>query len=264
MIKYNYHCHTQRCHHAFGSDEAFVQAAIGEGYRVLGFSDHIPFPYKTGYQSHIRMSMEELPDYLASIAHLKEKYAGEITLHTGFEAEWFPEYGDYLRGLFDQGVEYMILGQHYPISEEFSRQTTVLGKKDDGALRYADAVAEALQTGLFSYLAHPDLFMKYRPDLPIEEQFTPACERVTDTICQAALEAGVPLEFNLLGQLEGVGYPSNAFWEYARKWNNPVIFGVDAHSPAELTYRKNIRRGFERVEALGYTIWDRLPMDADR
>lgn len=256
-MKYNYHCHTARCGHAEGQDEAYVRAAIEGGFRVLGFSDHVPWPFASGYRSRIRMSMDELPDYLASVASLRDRYAGQITIHTGFECEWFPRYADHVHRLLDSGVEYLLLGQHFVDSEEETRAATAASREDDGALHYAESVVHALRTGLFAYLAHPDLYMKYRTDA----DFTPACERAADMICQAALETGTPLEFNLLGQLEGVGYPATAFWQYAAKWHNPVILGVDAHAPDHLLNTANIARGKERLSALGYTLLEKLPMD---
>lgn len=48
MQDFNYHSHTKRCGHAEGEDEAYVQEAIKNGYRYMGFSDHAP--YKTDMQ----------------------------------------------------------------------------------------------------------------------------------------------------------------------------------------------------------------------
>jgi histidinol-phosphatase (PHP family) len=49
MLK-NYHSHTARCGHAWGTDEEFVNAAIDAGFSVLGFSEHTPWPFEDGYQ----------------------------------------------------------------------------------------------------------------------------------------------------------------------------------------------------------------------
>ena len=38
----NYHSHTERCGHAWGTDDEFVLAAIDAGFQVLGFSEHTP------------------------------------------------------------------------------------------------------------------------------------------------------------------------------------------------------------------------------
>ena len=39
-IDYNYHTHTFRCGHAYGTDEEFVLEAINQGFRFIGFADH--------------------------------------------------------------------------------------------------------------------------------------------------------------------------------------------------------------------------------
>lgn len=256
-MKYNYHCHTTRCKHAEGTDEAYVQAALEAGFAGCGMADHAPWPFASGYVSRIRMGVDELPGYIASCQALKQQYAGRIAVHTGLECEYFPRYIDHIHRMQDMGIEYLILGQHFADSEEDTPAATVNSKTDDGALRYAESAANAIRTGLFAYVAHPDLYMKYRTDA----DFTPACERAADMICQAALEAKLPIEYNLLGQYEGVGYPSGAFWRYAAKWHTPVILGVDAHEPAHFLAADNITRGEKFLADLGYTIVDHLPMD---
>lgn len=256
-MKANYHTHTARCHHAQGSDEAFVQAAVDAGYDVLGIADHAPWPFKGRYVSGIRMTCGELPGYIASFRSLKEQHADRIRLHIGLESEFFPRYMDHIRRMQDAGVSYLLLGQHFVDSEEDHPAATRACLEESYVLRYADSVADALRTGLFAYLAHPDLFMKYRT----EDQFTHACERAADVICQAAQEAAVPLEYNLLGRKEGVGYPAAPFWQYARKWNNPVILGVDVHAPEHLLDNQTYAAGKAFLENLGYQIIDCLEMD---
>ena len=41
----NYHTHTTRCNHASGTEKEYVEAAIETGLKVLGFSDHTPYPF---------------------------------------------------------------------------------------------------------------------------------------------------------------------------------------------------------------------------
>ena len=47
----NYHTHTWRCQHARGTEEEYVKAAIKQGFGVLGFSDHTPWPYESDFIS---------------------------------------------------------------------------------------------------------------------------------------------------------------------------------------------------------------------
>ena len=82
MPDFNLHTHTARCRHAVGSDEAYVQAAIKAGFKVLGFSDHCPFACLRDQRD--RMNIEEKAGYLNSIASLKDKYRDQITILTGY------------------------------------------------------------------------------------------------------------------------------------------------------------------------------------
>ncbi|MBR3717558.1 MAG: histidinol phosphatase, partial [Bacteroidaceae bacterium] len=66
-MKANYHTHTSRCHHAEGTDEDYIKSAILGGFDILGFSDHAPWPYTTGFVSETRMLLSELPDYVNHI-----------------------------------------------------------------------------------------------------------------------------------------------------------------------------------------------------
>ena len=78
-MKANYHTHTARCGHATGTDEQYVEAAIGQRFNVLGFSDHVPWPYASGFtHRHVRMGIEQLDEYVSSMRTLKQRYAGSI------------------------------------------------------------------------------------------------------------------------------------------------------------------------------------------
>ena len=59
----NYHTHTWRCNHATGTEREYVEAAIADGIRILGFSDHSPYFFDGDYYSHFRMKPEQMEDY---------------------------------------------------------------------------------------------------------------------------------------------------------------------------------------------------------
>ena len=77
----NYHTHTARCHHATGEDKAYVEAAIQNGFQVLGFSDHCPWIFSDGYVSPIRMTPDELDGYVTSLTALKKEYGRYYNLY---------------------------------------------------------------------------------------------------------------------------------------------------------------------------------------
>lgn len=81
-MRAKYHTHTQRCRHAQGSEEDYVQSALQSGLAVLGFSDHAPFPDR---DFGLRMPYSELAEYMQTIDLLSEKYSAEIILYKGLE-----------------------------------------------------------------------------------------------------------------------------------------------------------------------------------
>ena len=159
----NYHTHTARCGHAQGGDEDYVLYAIRGGLQILGFSDHTPYEYFDSEPRNrpMRMMPEELPDYARSVRSLAAKYRDRIEIHLGVEAEFYPKYFLRLLELLrENGVEYMILGQHFlgnEIGDAYAGRPTLDRKQLE---RYVAQTGEALETGLFSCFAHPDL-MRY-------------------------------------------------------------------------------------------------------
>ena len=228
----NYHTHTKRCGHALGEDEDYVKAAIKVGIKELGFSDHVPFKGVT--QRGVRMDYEQLDDYISSINALKEKYKDQIKIYLGFEAEYYHEANDYYLELLNK-VDYLICGQHFSLNK---KENVYVGFKHDNkevAEHYTIRVIEAIKSGLFKYIAHPDIILRsytLRDDF-IEDQMR--------QICKAAEEYKIPLEINLEGMRKKVMigdpfgdnyYPYPFFWNIAKDYDIEVIIGADVHDPS--------------------------------
>ena len=88
----NYHTHTWRCNHAQPGENRYVRAAMERGLKILGFSDHTPYPFPRGHLSTFRMRVAQLPGYCRCIQELQKKYAGKIQIEIGLEAEYYPRY----------------------------------------------------------------------------------------------------------------------------------------------------------------------------
>ena len=97
--------------------------------------------------------------------------------------------------------------------------------------RYVDSALEGMATGLYAYLAHPDLFMRGYPS------FDRYCEKASIQLCRAAKQMGFALEYNLCGALENKRtgeehYPHHLFWQIAAAEGCDVIIGWTPTSPA--------------------------------
>lgn len=259
-MKTNFHTHTSRCGHASGADEEYVQSAIQAGYQVLGFADHSPWKFQSDYRSTMRMNVgEEFHSYLKSIRVLREKYRDQIDIRLGLECEYFPPYMDWLRKTIrEEKLDYIILGNHFEYSEErrfyFGRKTL-----DEAVLaRYVDSAIEGMQTGLYAYLAHPDLFMRSYPG------FDKHCERESLRLCRAAKEQGFILEYNLCGarfnrEMGVEQYPHHRFWQIACAQGCDIIIGVDAHAPSEIEDQSLREEGIRLLESYGAHLVDQIP-----
>ena len=200
----NYHTHTARCHHATGEDKAYVEAAIQNGFQVLGFSDHCPWFFSDGYVSPIRMTPDELDGYVTSLTALKKEYAADITIYIGLESEYVPEMLPEQRGIYT-------------------------GKPTDNAAElkhYVAQVIAGMETGLFAYLAHPDLFHFIGDPALYEQEFR--------RLCVYLKEKQIPIEINQLGLADHRQYPNPAFLKIAESVGNTAIIGCDAHHPSAL------------------------------
>lgn len=261
MIAENYHTHTYRCHHASGEDREYVEAAIKAGFRVLGFSDHVPYPFDHGYCSSIRMSLGETEGYVQSLLDLRQEYRRDIDIKIGFEAEYFPKhFSKLLTHLSDYPIDYLILGQHFSMDESsgiyFGRATT-----DPSILTaYVDQVIEGMETGAFTYLAHPDLINFPR----VEDDGTtrPNTRYLSEMrrLCEAAKRLSIPLEINQLGYCDRRNYPSDLFFSIAGEIGNDVLIGCDAHHPKQLLDAYSIHGAEQLAKRCGVSLMDHLTL----
>lgn len=223
----NYHTHTWRCNHAAGREEDYVRNALDRGFEILGFSDHTPYVFPEGYYSHFRMKMDQFADYCNTVHLLQKKYADQIRIPLGLELEYYPAlFPQLLPILQDAGIEYLLLGQHF-VGNEMGEHYSGSPTADVGILkRYCHQSMEAMNSGLFTYFAHPDLF-NFRGDEGIYR------EQMRD-LCREAKSCGIPLEMNMLGKWSGRNYPNTTFWELAAEEGCAAILGCDAHAPEHL------------------------------
>ena len=252
-MKVNYHTHTPRCRHAEGSEREYAEAALRAGLETLGFSDHAPYDYYDcpGWRSRVRMAPDELPSYADTVRSLAAEYRGRLEILLGVEAEYYPKYFSRLLELLRRGgVRYMILGQHF-VGNEIGEAYCGRATDDPAALdRYVSQTIEGLQTGLFSYCAHPDL-LGFTGDAA-------EYRRQMRRLCRAAKECDTPLEINLLGIREGRLYPDERFWRIAAEEGNAVLLGCDAHRPQDLEDRESEERALELAEKCGLKLTERV------
>ena len=241
-MDYNYHTHTTRCHHAEGTDEEYIEAAIKAGMTHLGFSDHLPFMFPDGYESFYRVDMAKGEEYVKTIKSLAEKYKDKVEIHVGFESEYYPAHFDkMLENARKFGAEYLILGHHFLGNEHPDGIGTRSPISDPALLReYVGSVILGIESGVFTYVAHPDIILFVGDETIYREEMT--------RLCIAGQKHNIPFEINLHGIHYNRHYPGEKFWEIAGEIQVPVTFGVDAHDPEALLYKHTVATAKSMVE----------------
>ncbi len=175
------------------------------------------------------------------------------------ECEYFPEYIHWLKGIIKEyKLDYIIFGNHHFHTDEkfpyFGRNTDSV----DMLELYEESAIEGMESGLFAYLAHPDLFMRSYPE------FDHHCKLVSRHICRTAARLNLPLEYNLgyeeyndIHGITSIPYPD--FWKVAAHEGCTAIIGVDAHNNQYLENPFYYSRATETLRKLGIKVIDRIP-----
>ena len=251
----DYHVHTYRCKHARGDVEDYAEVAFKNGFEVLGVSDHTPLP--DGFSSDARMGLDEMCGYVDAFDRARKKYSG-LKMILGLECEYLKRYHNfYVQEILGHwGVKYLILGQHF----FHSRGEMFYAYRKPGTTSelkaYTDHLIEGMETGLFDFVAHPDVFGVFYAPWDGEAK---ACSR---SIIGAAQALKMPLEINGYGFRKGKGlyggvrryqYPLRPFWELASQYNIEVVINSDAHKPEDVVFQ---REATEMAGEMGLQIAD--------
>ncbi len=241
-MNYNYHTHTYRCHHASGTPEEYIKRAIECGITHMGFSDHVPFKFPDGFEAGYRVSEAEAESYVSEIATLREKYRDKIDIKIGFEMEYYPDYfKEMLNNAVKFGGEYLILGQHFLKPENLGGPSSVEKNESiEDLKKYVSLVTEAIKSGAYTYVAHPDIF-NFAGDI---SDYNEEMKK----ICIAAKECNVPLEMNFLGIRTCRRYPRDEFWQIVGEIGSPVTFGFDAHDAQNAFDGESLGKAKQLVE----------------
>ena len=237
MGKYNLHTHTFRCRHAEGDIPDMIAAAKENGYTTLGFSEHSIL--NDDVWMNVRMRKDETDEYFSTIKQYSLEESNKpdgLKIYSGLECESPSKYFEFYKELKDKyDIDFLLAGVHFFYFK--NELITAFNDKYENQQKikvYADYIIKCIESGLFLYITHPDMFMLSK------ERWDPYTEDVMKNVVRASKEYNVPLEINLNGYRKGLmrkglnlryPYPVNELWALAASENAPVVTGVDAHNP---------------------------------
>ena len=266
----DYHLHTPLCHHAVGEPLEYVAAARALGLAEIGFSDHSPMPGIEPFDDW-RMARADLPRYVDMILAAREA-AAPFPVRLGLECDFIPGQETWIEQLARSGPwDYLIGSVHYLAPGWDVDNPRWLGRFTASATAIAEiwdlywrAYERCVASGLFDFVAHPDLPKKFgfRPPGDLRRYY--------EGTITAAVRHGVAMEVSTAGLHKPVAelYPAPDLLAMMRAADIPVVISSDAHAPGEVG--RDFDRATVAARAAGYThtlrftnrVWRQEPLAA--
>ena len=244
----DYHTHTPLCRHAEGWPVDYARVAAERGLGELGFADHNPMPQ---YLDDWRMRREDLPRYFEEIARARAGFP-QLNIKLGLECDFIPGQESWIEEITGMAEwDYLIGSVHYLRQGWEVDHPKYVGRHEIHAEEiwrdYWDLYGRCIRSGLFDFVAHPDLPKKFgiTPTGDLRRFYEPAVAALAET--------GMAFEINTAGLRRDCRevYPARGFVELARTAGVPLLINSDAHTP------EDVGAGFEEAISLakgcGYT-----------
>ncbi|MDQ0196649.1 histidinol-phosphatase HisJ [Paenibacillus wynnii] len=238
----DYHTHHERCGHAIGKLEEYVQRGIELGLEQLGLSDHLPLIHvdPAQYYPEMAMPLAELPRYVEECFALKERYRGVIDLRVGLEADYIEAYEEVIRDLLaPYPWDYLIGSVHFLGEWDITDYRQVQGWEGKDVLevyrRYYDAVSKSATSGLYDIIGHIDVIKRFGY-VPVTEEAQAEVRELELGALKAIASSGIAMELNASGLTKPCKemFPATHVLKQALELGIPLTLGSDAHDPAKL------------------------------
>jgi histidinol-phosphatase (PHP family) len=239
-LKTDGHVHTSLCHHASGSMEDYVLAAIDCGLERLFFLEHLEVGIN--YFECTWLTRADFDRYFLEGKRLQEKYGERLFIGLGVEVGYNPERSqEILERLAERtwdrvavSYHFMRVGDHhYNLVSRKALNLEPLGRLGVAkvASAYFDTVLEAVKTVPAEVVCHLDAVLRYHPDIRLDKGHY----RQIESILAAMAERGMALEVNTSGcRLRGEPFPAWDIIRQAVRRNVQLVAGSDAHRPEDV------------------------------
>lgn len=238
--RFDYHVHETYSSDARDSKvEDYIKVAEQRGIEEIAFTTHeiIRGPY-----SYFGVQLEEVEQYIDNIHRLDE--TTDVNLLVGLEVDYFSEAQHRIEALLDEYPFDFILG-----STHFIGDYDVGSRKDapgyfggrslkEATTDYFRFWIEAVQSGLFDSMAHPDYWRRFlhlvRKEPVLLSEYGLLGEAVDSLV---SYDVGIEVNSGGRRHEHGLQYPIRGFLETAYKAGlKKITLGSDSHVPDHLGY----------------------------
>ncbi|MBN1387969.1 MAG: histidinol-phosphatase [Bacteroidales bacterium] len=228
IYRTDYHIHTNYSD-GKGWPEDYIKAAIEKGLSEIGFSDHLTL---TDEQQDWSIKLSRLGEYIDRINKLRETVTG-IKVRLGLEVDYFPDKEEQIyQTISGLPLDYVIGSVHYMGEGTVDLGPEYYEGKDIDRLfeLYFNLIAQAASSGLFDFMAHPDLvrIFRYFPSVNAEPMYRFLAGELS--------KSDVAFEVNTNGMNKPLKdfYPDRRYLHVFMEEGVPVCVNSDAHNPSRL------------------------------
>jgi len=251
----DYHVHERHSRDAITATVAeYVKVAEARGINEIAFTTHL---ITTGPDVDVSIPVEELSEYVDEIEDAKE--TTNVRLLIGLEVDYFPEEERHLEHILSEYQFDFILGStHYingidigsrSLAEQFFAGRSI----SEGADEYFRVWRQAIESGLFDVMAHPDYWRKYIHLFRERAHWSDYGSVVFDAL-ELLAKDGVGIEVNTSGIRHGIGsfFPLQEFLIAAHDVGvKAVTVGSDSHTAGTLGFK--LEEAARQLREAGFT-----------
>jgi len=242
----NFHSHCTFCD-GRSKPEDYINSAISSKFRAYGFSSHSPLPFVTFWN----MLIQDMPEYIAEINRLKNKYADIIEIYLGMEIDYLdPTFNASIPYFQSLPLDYRISSIHFipwafPLLEQnmvcidgsYEDFVEGVNKHFSGSIRritkiFFESSMHMVEAGGFDIVGHIDkIYMNgsRHPDFDFQADWY---QKSFLSLLDLIAEKGLIVEVNTKSKMRnGQTFPHINSYKELKKRNIPIMVNSDCHIP---------------------------------
>jgi histidinol-phosphatase (PHP family) len=237
----DYHVHESHSRDApTATIRSLVEVAEAKGVEEMAFTTHLILE---GQDMYLGVQPDELDGYFRLIEEAQSDT--HVRLRAGLEVDYFRSQERGIRAIVEEHpLDYVLGSTHYingvDIGSRIEAREFFEGRPLwDAADEYFTVWREAVESGLFDAMAHPDYWRKFLYTARAEPATWSEYGVVVADAIESLVRCGVGVEVNTSAMRHGLGsfYPVREFMEAAHAAGvRNVTLGSDTHSPEVLGY----------------------------
>lgn len=183
------------------------------------------------------MACSAVSGYVAEVLAERSKFADQLDIRVGLEADWIPDRSDELeRILNSHPFDYVLGSVHYILGRSiFARKRWETENASDVYAAYYEELCVAATSGLFDIMSHLTAVEAYGP--PIDPALA---SDLYPMVAESIKESGCIVELNTSGYRKRPDdddpFPNHRLLTELVARRVPLTFGSDCHAPCEVAY----------------------------